>query len=74
MVHKTGHQGRVIEAFDRPSLPLQSSLRHLYFCNNGISPEAAGAIHELLVAPKELRTLHFYNNMSGTLVSLRVSL
>ncbi|CAI6009288.1 unnamed protein product, partial [Closterium sp. NIES-65] len=49
------------------ALTSQPSLRHLYFCNNGISKEAAGAIKELLPAQAvaSLETLHFFNNMSG---------
>eukprot|EP00245_Coleochaete_scutata_P007603 TRINITY_DN23085_c0_g1_i1.p1 TRINITY_DN23085_c0_g1~~TRINITY_DN23085_c0_g1_i1.p1 ORF type:complete len:551 (+),score=153.55 TRINITY_DN23085_c0_g1_i1:74-1726(+) len=43
----------------------QTSLEHLYFCNNGISVEAAASIAELLPSSKKLKTLHFYNNMSG---------
>ncbi|GJP59513.1 hypothetical protein CLOP_g12418 [Closterium sp. NIES-67] len=49
------------------ALTSQPSLRHLYFCNNGISKEAAAAIKELLPAQAvaSLETLHFFNNMSG---------
>ncbi|CAI5490469.1 unnamed protein product [Closterium sp. Naga37s-1] len=49
------------------ALTSQPSLRHLYFCNNGISREAAAAIKELLPdeAVASLETLHFFNNMSG---------
>ncbi|RLN89103.1 hypothetical protein BBJ28_00006555 [Nothophytophthora sp. Chile5] len=49
----------------------QESLRHVYFCNNGISAAAAAVIaQEVLLfrgqdTPTKLETFHFYNNMSG---------
>lgn len=54
----------------------QPRLRHLYFCNNGISAAAASFIVQevvLQIDPKDnlaktacaLETFHFYNNMSG---------
>ncbi|KAJ0401917.1 hypothetical protein P43SY_003534 [Pythium insidiosum] len=49
----------------------QEELRHVYFCNNGISAAAAKVIaDEVLLfrgadAPTKLETFHFYNNMSG---------
>ncbi|CAI5725563.1 unnamed protein product [Peronospora effusa] len=49
----------------------QEQLRHIYFCNNGISAAAAGVIaDEVLLfrgldTPTKLETFHFYNNMSG---------
>ncbi|KAL4125419.1 hypothetical protein PRIC2_009004 [Phytophthora ramorum] len=52
-------------------LQRQEKLRHVFFCNNGISAAAAGVIaDEVLLfrgldAPTKLETFHFYNNMSG---------
>lgn len=49
----------------------QEQLKHMYFCNNGISAAAAGVIaQEVLLfrgldTPTKLETFHFYNNMSG---------
>ncbi|TYZ64885.1 hypothetical protein PybrP1_001108 [[Pythium] brassicae (nom. inval.)] len=49
----------------------QEQLRHVYFCNNGISAAAAAVIaDEVLLfrgpeTPTKLETFHFYNNMSG---------
>nr|CCA16018.1 conserved hypothetical protein [Albugo laibachii Nc14] len=54
----------------------QSRLRHLYFCNNGISASAASFIAQEVVLQIDakdnlaktactLETFHFYNNMSG---------
>ncbi|CAI5746505.1 unnamed protein product [Peronospora destructor] len=49
----------------------QAQLRHIYFCNNGISAAAAGVVaDEVLLfrgldTPTKLETFHFYNNMSG---------
>jgi Ran GTPase-activating protein (RanGAP) involved in mRNA processing and transport len=52
-------------------LQRQEQLRHVYFCNNGISAAAADVIaQEVLLfrgadVPAKLETFHFYNNMSG---------
>jgi len=45
----------------------QTSLKRLYFNNNGISSEAARGIADLVLCkvPTQLRILHFSNNMSG---------
>mgnify|MGYP003385785825 CR=1 FL=1 len=61
------------------SLLIGKQLQHVYFCNNGMSAEAATLISELLLhtetneedkedkesCPPPLKTLHFFNNMSG---------
>mmetsp|Transcript_21553 Transcript_21553/g.25956 ORF Transcript_21553/g.25956 Transcript_21553/m.25956 type:complete len:501 (-) Transcript_21553:594-2096(-) len=46
-------------------LPHQTRLETLKLLNDGISAEAAGAANELMVNAHTLKTLHFYNNMSG---------
>jgi Ran GTPase-activating protein (RanGAP) involved in mRNA processing and transport len=45
----------------------QARLQRLFFCNCGISAEAARTIADLVLfrTPTALHTLHFYNNMSG---------
>ncbi|CAI5479230.1 unnamed protein product [Closterium sp. Yama58-4] len=57
------------------ALTSQPWLRQLYFCNNGISKEAAVAIRELLPTQvvASLETLHFFNNMSGELPACLLS-
>lgn len=49
----------------RPIL-IGKKLEKVYFCNNGMSAEAAGLIGELIAESKPpLALLHFFNNMSG---------
>eukprot|EP00270_Netrium_digitus_P005184 TRINITY_DN16767_c0_g2_i1.p1 TRINITY_DN16767_c0_g2~~TRINITY_DN16767_c0_g2_i1.p1 ORF type:complete len:532 (+),score=176.94 TRINITY_DN16767_c0_g2_i1:71-1666(+) len=43
----------------------QKYLEHVYFCNIGVSAEAAETIANMLPAPHLLRTLHFFKNMTG---------
>jgi len=49
----------------RPVL-VGKNMQRVYFCNNGMSAEAAGLIGELIAESKPPLTLmHFFNNMSG---------
>lgn len=45
-------------------LIVQEGLEFLAFQNVGCSINACAAVRDLLKHPEELRTLHFYNNMS----------
>lgn len=51
----------------REFLTGQEKLERLFFCNCGISAEAARSIADILLfrTPTVLTTLHFWNNMSG---------
>ena len=58
-----------VEVF-RDLLSSQSTLQRLFFCNCGISAEAARSIADAVLArgadaPTALRVVHFDNNMSG---------
>jgi Ran GTPase-activating protein 1 len=59
----------------RAFLAGQAALPRLFFCNCGISAEAARSIADLLLfrTPTQLRTLHFHNNMSGNGGALAVA-
>ena len=45
-------------------------LRHVWFCDNGLSARACEMVKEYLApadqSPTQLQTLHFFNNMSGS--------
>ena len=47
----------------------------MYFCNNGLSAEACELITTIFAEGgyPQLRTLHFYNNMSGNAGAVAVS-
>ncbi|CAN0410462.1 unnamed protein product, partial [Ectocarpus sp. 12 AP-2014] len=53
----------------RPAIEGKKELRALLMCNDGLSAAAMEAVRDILLAtsPAALRTLHFYNNMSGDL-------
>ncbi|CAM9761018.1 unnamed protein product [Pylaiella littoralis] len=53
----------------RPAIEGKEQLRALLMCNDGLSAAAMEAVRDILLvtSPTELRTLHFYNNMSGDL-------
>ncbi|CAN0383006.1 unnamed protein product, partial [Laminaria digitata] len=53
----------------RPAIEGKEELRALFMCNNGLSEAAMESVRDILLAtkPNALRTLHFFNNMSGDL-------
>eukprot|EP00903_Cladosiphon_okamuranus_P007786 g7535.t1 len=53
----------------RPAIEGKKELQALLMCNDGLSEAAMEAVRDILLAtsPTALRTLHFYNNMSGDL-------
>jgi Ran GTPase-activating protein 1 len=52
----------------RSFLAAQRTLERLYFCNCGISAEAARSIADIVLGttPTSFRLVHFHNNMSGS--------
>lgn len=57
------------------SILTDKKLEHVYFCNNGLSAEACELITTIFAEGgyPQLRTLHFYNNMSGNAGAVAVS-